>query len=139
MERNNVQIGDYAILRGNCGYNRNVRNGKPVLLCVGLHSCDENEQGTTLKVIMKPFDKVITDKVYHPDLGFIKERRNVTFVRVISTKTGEVYDVDLEWTDIFHDKKTYSQGLEFHMLDSALNEAFLQDWMDDPTEDMFWD
>lgn len=73
MEMNNdIQIGDYVLLRGNCDYNCNVETKKPILLvCSSKYACDEKEFGTTLILEKLPFEQEVVTQSFSSDIGFL--------------------------------------------------------------------
>lgn len=125
-------IGDLIFLRSNCEYNINVTTGKRVLLIPGMYSCEKDEMNTRLVCIMKPFKKTVLVNEYGP-LGYTQEYKEKTMIRVMSTATHKVYDVDADWCDVIPDKKSYDEVRAFTIIDSELQNEFLDmcDYADD--------
>lgn len=125
-------IGNLVFLRSNCEYNTDVATGKRVLLIPGKYSCEKDEMNTTLVCVMKPFKKTVLVNKYGP-FGYTVEYEQKTMIRVMSTATHKVYDVDAEWCDLIPDKKAYDEVRDFTLLDNAINDEFLDmcDYADD--------
>ena len=120
--KNLFNIGDYVILRSNCYQNRNVNTGEnDVLLCPGTYSCYKDEQGTNLVVIAKPKLKAVVCKEY-VNGRFVKVEKIKPMVKVISTNTNTVYEIDVDWADSYN-KDEYKEALETANLLAAIGEA----------------
>lgn len=125
-------IGNLVFLRSNCEYNIDVATGKSVLLIPGKYSCEKEEMNTMLVCIMKPFKKTVLVNKYGP-LVYTQEYEQKTMIRVMSTATHKVYDVDVEWCDLIPNKKAYEEVRYFTLLDNVINDEFLDmcDYADD--------
>lgn len=135
---NNFTVGNYVILRGNCSYNRNVGTGKTgVLLCHGRYSCDDAERDADLVIIMEPVRKCVKFRTYRDDrMQDVEEWHSM--VRVMSTKTNNVYEVDTDWADAFT-KAEYNEHLEY-AIEMAAFDDIINEMMDDLYDDgPMWD
>ena len=136
----NFTVGNYVILRGNCSYNRNVGTGKTgVLLCHGRYSCDEAERNADLVIIMEPVRKRVKFRTYRDGrMRDVEEWHSM--VRVMSTKTNNVYEVDTAWADTIT-KAEYNEHLECAMKMAAfndiINEMMENAYDDDPMCDYY--
>lgn len=111
-----------------------LQTGKNALLIPGLYSCEKDEQSTTLVCIIEPFQKVVTINRYSPEYGYYRNVKEIhTFIRVMSKATHKCYDIDVDFADIVETENEYQYHREFEMLDSMLNEEFLDmyDYADD--------
>lgn len=128
---NKFNVGNYVILRGNCSYNRNVSTGKTgVLLCHGRYSCDDAERNTDLVVILEPVQKLIKYRTYRDgQMRDVEEWHSM--VRVMSTKTKNIYEVDTDWADSIN-KNEYQKHL-----DRAVEMAALHDIMNEMVDDLY--
>lgn len=126
------KVGNLVFLRSNCEYNINVETGKRALLIPGMYSCEKDEMNTMFVCIMEPFKKTVLVNKYS-SLGYTQEYEEKTMIRVMSTETNKVYDVDAEWCDVIPDKKTYDEVRAFNIVDSELQNKFLDmcDYADD--------
>ena len=127
------KIGDLVFLRSNTSYNINVETGKSVLLIPGIHSCEKDEMNTKLICIIPIFKKEILVERYNSDYGFRKQKEIHNMIRVMSTDTRKVYDIDADWADAIKSEDEYNERREFQILDDAINNEFLDlcDEMDD--------
>ena len=119
------KIGDLVFLRSNTSYNINVETGKPALLIPGIHSCEKDEMNTKLICIIPIFKKEILVKRYSDDYGFRKQKEIHNMIRVMSTDTRKVYDIDADWADVIKSEDEYNERREFQILDNAIQEEFL--------------
>ena len=119
------KIGDLVFLRSNTSYNINVETGKPALLIPGIHSCEKDEMNTKLICIIPIFKKEILVERYISDYGFRKQKEIHNMIRVMSTDTRKVYDIDADWTDVIKSEDEYNERREFQILDNAIQEEFL--------------
>lgn len=119
------KIGDLVFLRSNTSYNINVETGKSVLLIPGIHSCEKDEMNTKLICIIPIFKKEILVERYISDYGFRKQKEIHNMIRVMSTDTRKVYDIDADWTDAIKSEDEYNERREFQILDNAIQEEFL--------------
>lgn len=119
------KIGDLVFLRSNTSYNINVETGMPALLIPGIHSCEKDEMNTKLICIIPIFKKEILVKRYSDDYGFRKQKEIHNMIRVMSTDTRKVYDIDADWADVIKSEDEYNERREFQILDNAIEEEFL--------------
>ena len=119
------KIGDLVFLRSNTSYNINVETGKSALLIPGIHSCEKDEMNTKLICIIPVFKKEILVKRYNSDYGFRKQKEIHNMIRVMSTDTRKVYDIDADWADVIKSEDEYNERREFQILDDAINNEFL--------------
>ena len=119
------KIGDLVFLRSNTSYNINVETGKPALLIPGIHSCEKDEMNTKLICIIPIFKKEILVERYNSDYGFRKQKEIHNMIRVISTDTRKVYDIDADWADVIKSEDEYNERREFQILDNAIQDELL--------------
>lgn len=119
------KIGDLVFLRSNTSYNINVETGKSALLIPGIYSCEKDEMNTKLVCIIPTFKKEIVVKRYSDDYGFRKQKEIHNMIRVMSTDTRKVYDIDADWADAIKSEDEYNERREFQILDNAIREEFL--------------
>ena len=119
------KIGDLVFLRSNTSYNINVETGKSALLIPGIHSCEKDEMNTKLICIIPIFKKEILVERYNSDYGFRKQKEIHNMIRVISTDTRKVYDIDADWADVIKSEDEYNERREFQILDNAIQDKFL--------------
>lgn len=119
------KIGDLVFLRSNTSYNINVETGKSALLIPGVHSCEKDEMNTKLICIIPIFKKEILVERYNSDYGFRKQKEIHNMIRVMSTDTRKVYDIDADWADVIKSEDEYNERREFQILDNAIQDKFL--------------
>ena len=119
------KIGDLVFLRSNTSYNINVETGKSALLIPGIHSCEKDEMNTKLICIIPIFKKEILIERYNSDYGFRKQKEIHNMIRVMSTDTRKVYDIDADWADAIKSEDEYNERREFQILDNAIQNKFL--------------
>ena len=119
------KIGDLVFLRSNTSYNINVETGKSALLIPGIHSCEKDEMNTKLICIIPIFKKEILVERYNSDYGFRKQKEIHNMIRVMSTDTRKVYDIDADWADVIKSEYEYNERREFQILDNAIQDKFL--------------
>ena len=119
------KIGDLVFLRSNTSYNINVETGKSTLLIPGIHSCEKDEMNTKLICIIPIVKKEILVKRYNSDYGFRKQKEIHNMIRVMSTDTRKVYDIDADWADVIKSEDEYNERREFQILDNAIQDKFL--------------
>lgn len=119
------KIGDLVFLRSNTSYNINVETGKSALLIPGIHSCEKDEMNTKLICIIHIFKKEIFVERYISNYGFRKQKEIHNMIRVMSTDTRKVYDIDADWADAIKSEDEYNERREFQILDNAIQEEFL--------------
>lgn len=119
------KIGDLVFLRSNTSYNINVETGKSALLIPGIHSCEKDEMNTKFICIIPIFKKEILVERYNSDYGFRKQKEIHNMIRVMSTDTRKVYDIDADWADVIKSEDEYNERREFQILDNAIQDKFL--------------
>lgn len=119
------KIGDLVFLRSNTSYNINVETGKSALLIPGIHSCEKDEMNTKLICIIPIFKKEIFVERYISNYGFRKQKEIHNMIRVMSTDTRKVYDIDADWAEAIKSEDEYNERREFQILDNAIQEEFL--------------
>ena len=119
------KIGDLVFLRSNTSYNINVETGKHALLIPGIHSCEKDEMNTKLICIIPIFKKEILVERYNSYYGFRKQKEIHNMIRVMSTDTRKVYDIDADWADVIKSEDEYNERREFQILDNAIQDKFL--------------
>ena len=119
------KIGDLIFLCSNTSYNINVETGKSALLIPGIHSCEKDEMNTKLICIIPIFKKEILVERYNSDYGFRKQKEIHNMIRVMSTDTRKVYDIDADWADVIKSEDEYNERREFQILDNAIQDKFL--------------
>ena len=119
------KIGDLVFLRSNTSYNINVETGKPALLIPGIHSCEKDEMNTKLICIIPIFKKEILVERYISDYGLRTQKEIHNMIRVMSTDTRKVYDIDADWADVIKSEDEYNERREFQILDDTINNEFL--------------
>lgn len=119
------KIGDLVFLRSNAPYNINVETGKSVLLIPGMYSCEKDEMNTKLICIIPIFKKEILVERYISDYGLRTQKEIHNMIRVMSTDTRKVYDIDADWADVIKSEDEYNERREFQILDDAINNEFL--------------
>lgn len=119
------KIGDLVFLRSNTSYNINVETGKSALLIPGIHSCEKDEMNTKLICIIPIFKKEIFVERYISNYGFRKQKEIHNMIRIMSTDTRKVYDIDADWADAIKSEDEYNERREFQILDNAIQEEFL--------------
>ena len=107
------KIGDLVFLRSNAPYNINVETGKSALLIPGMYSCEKDEMNTKLICIIPIFKKEILVERYNSDYGFRKQKEIHNMIRVMSTDTRKVYDIDADWADVIKSEEEYNERREF--------------------------
>lgn len=132
----NIKVGDFVIVRSNNSVNREVGKSKQVNLTIGYR--DKIEDGADFVCIIAP----------HPMKRFFKEKfnyktfrfeENVTVhfngVRIMSTKTKKIYDVDADWcTGYAPNSKEYKDAVKFAIEDKIIENRFLEDYYNSMSE-----
>jgi len=136
---NNIKVGDFVIVRSNNSVNREVGKQRQVYLTIGYH--DKIEDGADFVCIIapRPMKRFFKEKFNHKTCHFEK---NVTVhfngVRIMSTKTKKIYDVDADWcTGYDPNSKEYDDAVVFEIFDKIMEDRFLKDYDDAQME--AWD
>ena len=75
--------------------------------------------------IIPIFKKEILVERYISDYGFRKQKEIHNMIRVMSTDTRKVYDIDADWADVIKSEGEYNERREFQILINALQDKFL--------------
>ena len=127
---NSIKVGDFVIVRSNNSVNHEVGKSKKAYLTIGYR--DKIEDGADFVCIIEP----------RPMKRFFKEKfncktcrfeKNVTIhfngVRIMSTKTKKIYDVDADWCSGYSpNSKEYNDAVWFDIMDNILEKKFLEDY-----------
>ena len=127
---NNIKVGDFVIVRSNNSVNREVGKSKEVYLTIGYR--DKIEDGADFVCIIepRPMKRFFKKKFNYKTCKF---EYNVTIhfngVRIMSTKTKKIYDVDADWCSGYdRNSKEYKDDVEFAILDKIMEDMFLEDY-----------
>ena len=127
---NNIKVGDFVIVHSNNSVNREVGKSKEAYLTIGYR--DKIEDGADFVCIIAPrtMKRFFKEKFNCKTCRFEK---NVTIhfngVRIISTKTKKIYDVDADWCSGYApNSKEYKDAVEFAILDKIFEDRFLEDY-----------
>lgn len=127
---NNIKVGDFVIVRSNNVVNHEVGKSKKVYLTIGYR--DEIEDGADFICIIAPRPmKRFFKKRF--DYTTCKFEYNVTVefnaVRIMSTKTKKIYDVDADWCSSYSkDSKEYDEAISFEVISDFFDQQFLEDY-----------
>ena len=80
---------------------------------------------TKLICIIPIFKKEILVERYISDYGLRTQKEIHNMIRVMSTDTRKVYDIDADWADVIKSEDEYNERREFQILDDAINNEFL--------------
>lgn len=129
---NNINVGDFVIVRSNNSVNREVGKSKEAYLTIGYR--DKIEDGADFVCIIapRPMKRFFREKFNNETCHFEK---NVTVhfngVRIMSTKTKKIYDVDADWcTGYTPNSKEYDDAVVFAIFDKIMEDKFLEDYDD---------
>lgn len=129
---NIIKAGDFVIVRSNNDVNHEVGKSKEVYLTIGYR--DEIENGADFICIIEPrpmkrfFQEKFNHKTCHFENNVIV---NFNAVRIMSTKTKKVYEVDADWcTGYAPNSKEYNEAVAFGLIDAAIQDKFLEDYSD---------
>lgn len=127
---NNIKVGDFVIVRSNNSVNREVGNSKEAYLTIGYR--DKIEDGADFVCIIapRPMKRFFKEKFNYKTCHFEK---NVTIhfngVRIMSTKTKKIYDVDADWCSGYApNSKEYKEAVDFAIIDHIMEQKFLEDY-----------
>ena len=127
---NNIKVGDFVIVRSNNSVNREVGKSKEANLTICYR--DKIEDGADFVCIIapRPMKRFFKEKFNYKTYRFEK---NVTIhfngVRIMSTKTKKIYDVDADWCSGYApNSKEYKDAVEFAILDKIFEDRFLEDY-----------
>jgi hypothetical protein len=126
----NIKVGDFVIVLSNNSVNHEVGKSKEVYLTIGYR--DKIEDGADFVCIIepRPMKRFFKEKFNYKTCHFEK---NVTVhfngVRIMSTKTKKIYDVDADWCKGYTpNSKEYKYAVGFAYLDKIMQDRFLEDY-----------
>ena len=127
---NNIKVGDFVIVRSNNSVNREVGKSKEAYLTIGYRDKIEDDADFVCIIAPRPMKRFFKEKFNYKTYRFEK---NVTIhfncVRIMSTKTKKIYDVDADWCSGYApNSKEYKDAVEFTILDKIFEDRFLEDY-----------
>lgn len=127
---NNIKVGDFVIVRSNNSVNREVGKSKEAYLTIGYRDKIEDDADFICIIAPRPMKRFFKEKFNYKTCRFEK---NVTIhfngVRIMSTKTKKIYDVDADWCSGYTpNSKEYKDAVEFAILDKIFEDRFLEDY-----------
>ncbi len=127
---NTINVGDFVIVRSNNDVNREVGKSKKVYLTIGYRDKIEDDADFICIIAPRPMKRFFKEKFNYKTCRFEK---NVTIhfngVRIMSTKTKKIYDVDADWcTGYAPNSKEYKYAVGFAYLDKIMQDRFLEDY-----------
>jgi len=127
---NTINVGDFVIVRSNNDVNREVGKSKKVYLTIGYRDKIEDDADFVCIIAPRPMKRFFKEKFNYKTCRFEK---NVTIhfngVRIMSTKTKKIYDVDADWcTGYAPNSKEYKYAVGFAYLDKIMQDRFLEDY-----------
>lgn len=127
---NTINVGDFVIVRSNNSVNHEVGKSKEAYLTIGYR--DKIEDGADFVCIIapRPMKRFFKKKFNNKTCNFEK---NVTIhfngVRIMSTKTKKIYDVDADWCSGYApNSKEYDDAVVFAIFDKIMEDKFLEDY-----------
>lgn len=125
-----INVGDFVIVHSNNSVNHEVGKSKEAYLALGYQ--DEIEKGADFVCISAP----------HKTSRFFKKRFNYstsnfeyntyvyfTGIRIKSTKTNKIYEVDADWcTSYAPNSKEYQNAIAYEHFSDELMTNFLNDY-----------
>ena len=129
---NNIEVGDFVIVRSNNSVNREVGKQRQVYLTIGYRDVIEEGADFICIIAPRPMKRFFKEKFNYKTCHF---EQNVTIhfngVRIMSTKTKKIYDVDADWcTGYARNSKEYKDAITFSKVDKILQNRFLNDYDD---------
>ena len=136
---NNIKVGDFVIVRSNNSVNHEVGKSKEVNLTIGYRDKIEEDADFVCIIEPRPMKRFFKEKFNYKTSRFEK---NVTVhfngVRIMSTKTKKIYDVDADLCSGYApNSKEYKYAVGFAYLDKIMKDRFLEDY--DNTMSEAWD
>ena len=127
---NNINVGDFVIIRSNNSVNREVGKSKEVNLTIGYRDKIEDDADFVCIIAPRPMKRFFKEKFNYKTCRFEK---NVTIhfngIRIMSTKTKKIYDVDADWCSGYTpNSKEYKYAVGFAYLDKIMQDRFLEDY-----------
>lgn len=127
---NIIKAGDFVIVRSNNDVNHEVGKSKEAYLTIGYR--DEIENGADFICIIepRPMKRFFKEKFNHRTCHFENNVIvNFNAVRIMSTKTKKMYEVDADWcTSYPRNSKEYNEAVAFELIDAAIQDQFLEDY-----------
>lgn len=128
----NIKVGDFVIVRSNNSVNREVGSQRQVYLTIGYRDAIEEGADFICIIAPRPMKRFFKEKFNYKTCHFEK---NVTIhfngVRIMSTKTKKIYDVDADWCSGYDpNSKEYKDAVEFAILDKIFEDRFFNDYDD---------
>jgi len=125
-----IKVGDFVIVKSNNSVNREVGSQRQVYLTIGYRDAIEEGADFICIIAPRPMKRFFKEKFNYKTCHFEK---NVTVhfngVRIMSTKTKKIYDVDADWcTGYVPDSKDYRDAITFSRIDNIFQERFLNDY-----------
>jgi len=127
---NTINVGDFVIVRSNSSVNREVGKRKEVYLTIGYRNAIEDGADFICVIAPRPMKRFFKEKFNYKTYHFEK---NVTVhfngVRIISTKTKKIYDVDADWCSGYApNSKEYKDAVNFAIEDKIMENRYLEDY-----------
>ena len=127
---NNIKVGDFVIVRSNNSVNHEVGKSKEVNLTIGYRDKIEEDADFVCIIEPRPMKRFFKEKFNYKTSRFEK---NVTVhfngVRIMSTKTKKIYDVDADWCSGYApNSKEYKYAVGFAYLDKIMEDRFFEDY-----------
>lgn len=126
----NIKVGDFVIVRSNNSVNHEIGKSKQAYLTLGYR--DKIEDGADFVCIIepRPMKRFFKEKFNYKTCRFEK---NVTIefnaVRIMSTKTNKIYEVDADWCNGYTpNSKEYKEAIAYSCIDKILQDKFIKDY-----------
>jgi len=137
---NTINVGDFVIVRSNNSVNREVGKQRQVYLTIGYRDVIEEGADFICIIASRPMKRFFKEKFNYKTCHFEK---NVTIhfncVRIMSTKTKKIYDVDADWcTGYAPNSQDYKDAITFSKVDKILQNRFLNDYDDARPETWYY-
>lgn len=128
----NIKVGDFVIVKSNNSVNREVGKQRQVYLTIGYRDAIEEGADFICIIAPRPMKRFFKEKFNYDTCHFEK---NVTVhfngVRVMSTKTKKIYDVDADWcTGYVPNSQDYKDAITFLKIDNIFQDMFFNDYDD---------
>lgn len=116
---NNIKVGDFVIVRSNNSVNHEVGKSKEAYLTIGYRDKIEDGADFVCIIASHPMKRFFKEKFNYKTCRFEK---NVTIhfngIRIMSTKTKKIYDVDADWYSGYApNSKEYKEAVGFAIID----------------------
>lgn len=128
----NIKVGDFVIVKSNNSVNREVGKQRQVYLTIGYRDAIEEGADFICIIVPRPMKRFFKEKFNYETCHFEK---NVTVhfngVRIMSTKTKKIYDVDADWcTGYTPNSQDYRDAITFLKVDNIFQDMFFNDYDD---------